>query len=211
MNDTAAAGATATMRSRTASILRDLRRTPLFRALVPMEAAVGWPIPIPRHREGKTSVFMKIPLYGMRPSPEKGIAAYLFPPFATMTLEWRSLTTVEYVNLRYATSWPESAWQEPVGTFPHEAARTTVGEYKAWREELLGRYDELFEMLAAGREPGDAWSAPFAALLRRLIEPALEPYYRELAPRFFERYLGPPDAPEGTGQPGATGERTDGR
>jgi hypothetical protein len=48
----------------------------------------------------------------------------------------------------------------------------------------------MFELLAQKRPFPAAWIARFSELLRLLMEPALEPYYRVLAPKFFERFLG---------------------
>ncbi|ETK35227.1 hypothetical protein [Microbispora sp. ATCC PTA-5024] len=171
---------------RTAALMREVRATPLFRQLVPMESGVGWPIPV-RHRpgwDGTTKVFLRLPLFGMRTVPGGG--THLYAPFATLTVEWRTGRPMEYCDLRYTRPWPVR--RDPVGTFPHEAVRGPVEAYRADRERLLLLYDELAGCLADDR-PFDA-EAEFSALLRRLMEPPLEPYYRLLGDRFCTRFLG---------------------
>src|SRR3712207_2891537 len=68
--------------SRTEALLREVRQTPLFRQLVPMEAGIGWPIPVRRvDGEGQRRVYLRLPLYGYRPTPVRGQSAILYPPF----------------------------------------------------------------------------------------------------------------------------------
>ena len=55
-----------------------------------------------------------------------------------------------------------------------------------------------------GRLPA-SWADDFSSLLRKLVEPGLEPYYRKLGPGFFDRFLPPapvPSAPPGSHEVG---------
>lgn len=174
--------------TRTGRLMAEVRAMPLFRQLVPMEAAVGWPIPVRRGAgTGRFAVYLRLPLYGFR--PVGGQDTELFPPFATLTLDWRSGQPVEYADLRFTRPWPVPERPVPVGAFPHAAVRTSYGEYTADRERLLAGYDEMAGALGEGRAFTGAEG--FSALLRKLMEPGLEPYYRALAPRFLARFLGP--------------------
>ena len=121
-------------------LMLDIRKTPLFRQVVPMEAQIGWPIPL--RREGK--VYVTLPFFGANTkSPGKTV---LFPPFAKMTLEWSNLLIVEYVNFRFQNPFVDGKWEQSVGTFPHPAvAQMSVGEYQEKRHQLLTMYD-LFEL-----------------------------------------------------------------
>ena len=47
----------------------------------------------------------------------------------------------------------------------------------------------LINPTETGGEFTDEWTARFESLLRLLMEPSLEPYYRALAPKFFNRFL----------------------
>ncbi|MFE0457868.1 hypothetical protein ACFW1A_01240 [Kitasatospora sp. NPDC058965] len=175
--------------TRTGRLMAELRAGAVFRAVAPMEAVPGWPLPARRRRAGAEPVVaLRFPLHTHRAVREGG--ALLFPPFATLTADWATGRVVEYTDLRYSRPWPvPGGASEPVGFFPHEAVRTTLGAYTADRERLLAGYDDLADALAAERAFGGA--PDFAELLRRLLEPGLEPYYRALAPRFLDRFLGP--------------------
>lgn len=170
--------------SKIETVMKDIRQTPLYRQLIPMEASIGWPIPL--RKGGK--VYVTLPCCSIR-TLEKG-RTILYPPFATITLIWSSQVVVEYVNLRFRNPWPEGHWEEEAGAFPHPAiARLTVAQYRAKRSELLEMYDELFETLTQNGEFSVEWSNRFGKLLRLLLEPQLEPYYRVLGPKFFDRFL----------------------
>jgi hypothetical protein len=170
--------------TRTGALLRGIRRMPLFQQCVPMESGMGWMLPW--RKDGR--VFGTVPFFGMPPSREGG-GVPLFPPFATLTLEWANARVVGFRNLAVDGLWPEA--REPVGRFPHAAvAQLRRSEYLALRAELFAHYDALCQMLASGGALDPAWSARFSELLRQLMEPALEPYYRQLAPNFVGRFLG---------------------
>ncbi|ACK70843.1 conserved hypothetical protein [Gloeothece citriformis PCC 7424] len=164
-------------------LMQDVRKMPLFRQLVPLEAGVGWPIPLRKD----SKVYITLPFYGC--TPQKG-QTLLFPPFATLTLNWANLIPVEYVNLRFRNPAPDLKWEGQVGIFPHAAVKQiTIKEYKEKRQELLSMYDEMFNSLTGGIPFSSEWCARFSQLLRLLIEPCLEPYYRILGEKFFARFL----------------------
>jgi hypothetical protein len=171
--------------SRTARLMNDVRKTPVFRQLIPLEAGIGWPIPL--RRAGKVCVIL--PFFGMGPALGSSVTA-LYPPFSTLTLEWSNQRVVEYVDLRFKNPWPEGEWEREAGTFPNgEVSSLTVNQYREKRGELLALYDELFGMLAANTPFSEEWTGRFSALLRLLLEPPLEPYYRAIGPKFFQRFL----------------------
>jgi hypothetical protein len=105
-----------------------------------------------------------------------------------LTLEWSNSRVVAYRDFRYDPPWEIA--DGPVGRFPHDAVRSLRrSEYLERRERLLELYDALFESLA-GADPGaGAWEGEFAQLFALLLEPGLEPYYRQLSPRFTARFL----------------------
>lgn len=168
--------------SRMEAMLIQVRRTPVFRSLVPAEAGIGWPIPLRRNGEA----YVRLPLFGQQPTGRRGASAELYPPFATLTLAWSNAKPVEYVDLRFSRPWPAEQAQGPVGTFPHDAVRGTVSDYRRERSQLLAMYDEFLEHLASDEPMPSAFLDQFAARLRKLIEPDLEPYYRILGPKFFD-------------------------
>lgn len=178
------------MPSRTEQLILAIRQGPIFQALGPMEAGSGWPIPY--RKEGR--LYMIVPFYGNRYDAAQK-QTLLFPPLLTITVDWETGKPVEYVDLQFRNPWElirQKEWSEPIGTFPHEAVRAlTRDAYLEARNALLARYDDLFQALAGGAAIPEELSEAFSRLLRLLMEPPLEPYYRFLAQRFFERFLGP--------------------
>ncbi|MVO88062.1 hypothetical protein GPA10_25720 [Streptomyces sp. p1417] len=174
---------------RSEALCREFRRTRAFRQLVPMEAGIGWPLPVPVVQDGAPQVYVRLPLFALRPDPAGG--ADLFPPFATAALNWSTRRLVEYTDLRFKEPHrSRTEWSRPVGRFPHPAvAGLTNAAYRDMRSRLFHLYDELFDGLARGREPGSTWSGEFSGLLSQLVEPSLTPYYRQLAPKFLRRHL----------------------
>lgn len=168
--------------TRTGQLMAGVRAMPLFTQLCPERTQVGWPIPV---RRG--AVYLRLPLCTFEPVAGRGSA--LFAPFATLTVDWATGRPVEYADLRYTRPWPPGTADTPVGMFPHPGVRASLAGYQADRERLLAGYDGVVGALAGGPAYGDP--AGFGSLLRRLLEPDLEPYYRALGPKFFDRFLGP--------------------
>jgi len=169
------------------TLMKEIRHTPLFRQLIPQEAGVGWPWPL----RSQNKLYVYLPFFGYTQTPEKGQTA-LFPPFATLAVDWSNGLPVEYVNLHFRNPWSEGKWDIQAGYFPHNAiAQLTTSEYKAKRDELLTLYDELFERLAQAKPLPNELNTHIKSLLRLLMEPPLEPFYRVLAPKFCDRYLAP--------------------
>jgi hypothetical protein len=168
----------------TAELLREVRRMPIFRQLVPSEAGIGWPLPA--RKDGR--VYITVPFFGMPTTGAKGYQP-LYPPFSVLTLDWRTGRPVAFLDLRYRSPWQRV--DGPVGHFPHEGIKSmTRREYLDRREELLRLYDELLETLITEGTFEPEWTDRFSELLKLLVEPGLEPYYRALAPKFTARFLG---------------------
>ena len=181
-----------TQGSRTGRLMEDVRRMPLFRQLAPMESGIGWPIAV-RHRPGwtgTTAVYMRLPLFGFQQPPDASRPTVIYPPFATITLDWATGRPVEYADLRYTRPWAMHGPQGAVGEFPHDAIRGwSAGEYLKSRTRLLELYDVMLDDLRAERPFGER--AEFGELFQTLLDPSLEPYYRALGGRFVEQFLGP--------------------
>lgn len=177
--------------SKTDRLLAGLRRSPIFRQLIPMEAGIGWPIP--SRRNGR--VYLTLPFFGFGIGASKGQRIDLRPPFAAITLDWSSGRPVKYVSFAFESPWPAPATSDAVGSFPHPAvAALSVARYKELRAELFEHYDELCESLAGNVAFPASRAARFSELLQILVEPSLMPYYRALGTKFFERFA--PEAPQ---------------
>jgi hypothetical protein len=168
------------------ALVQDIRKTPIYRQLIPLEAQVGWPIPLRR----KKRVLVTLPFFSIE-RISSNQQNRLYPPFATITLDWSNQVPVEYVDLRFRHPWPqETNWEQPVGAFPHPAvAELSVGQYEELRTKLLTMYDHLMETLSENKALSDDWKKEFSLLLRILMEPSLEAYYRSLGQNFFEIFL----------------------
>ncbi|WP_321418342.1 hypothetical protein [uncultured Desulfobacter sp.] len=167
------------------AIINALQKTAFYRQIIPMESAIGWPVPVRKNDR----VYILLPLFGVQPTKEKGKTA-LFAPFATITLDWKTQKLVEYADLRFRTNWSKDTWAKEAGYFPfNKIATLTVGEYREKREKLLKLYDDMFHLLADNRPFSSEFNEDFSSLLRILMEPCLEKYYRVLAPKFFNHFL----------------------
>jgi hypothetical protein len=172
--------------SRTQHLAKQLRRGGICRELVPMEAATGWPVPY-RHKGGAYAIF---PFFGTAGTSKKGEIA-IFSPVATITLDWKTGHPVEYVDCRFRSAWTQVDFARPIGTFPHPAvAGLTKEEYGAKSDALYRLYDQLFDGVAAGGELSPLWLRDFSELFGMLLEPSLETFYRTLAPKFCEQFVG---------------------
>jgi hypothetical protein len=175
------------MESRIEQLMHTIRQSSIYQQFLPQESGIGWPVP---YRKKKV-VYVILPIFGYAPFDTPGKSA-LFPPFATLTIDWQNTILVEYINLHFRNPWAEEQWEyeKHAGTFPHPAVESmTVQEYQEKRTELLQMYDEMFDALAERESFSSGWNQHFGQLLRLLIEPPLEPYYRTFAPKFFNQFL----------------------
>ncbi len=167
--------------SRTSALLRGVRTTAAFRQLIPQEAGVGWPLP--QRRDGR--VQLVLPFFGM-PKPKDRGAVPLHPPFATMTIDWKTARVINYRDLVSEGLWET---REPVGTFPHdEIAELRRKDYLDRRERLLAMYDEMCARLETHDQFEPNWTAAFSAHFSALVEPSLLPYYTRLSGGFIQRF-----------------------
>lgn len=165
-------------------LVKNVRKTPIFKQLVPMEAVSGWPIPSRRNNR----VYVTLPFYGAQ-NQEKGKTA-LYPPLALITVDCLTLAVVKYVNMRYDNPWPQGNWQEIAGYFPHEAiSKMTIREYKAKKKELMFLYDKIIQCLINGKQLDADTDAKFSAILTVMMEPGLKPFYQAINPNFFNHFI----------------------
>lgn len=170
--------------TRIEQLIKDIRKTALFRQVVPMEAAAGWPIPILKGDEA----YVILPFYGITVKGKGKTSIY--PPVCTITIKWSNKVVVEYVNLRYKNPLLEENWSKEAGTFPHDAiSKMTVREYKKIKGELMELYDTMLDKLNKGMVLTTQQETAFEKLLKILIEPGLIPYYRAINREFFDRYM----------------------
>lgn len=164
-------------------LIKTIRRTPIFKQLVPMEAVSGWPIPVKRNGR----VYVVLPFYGAQ-AQKKG-KTILYPPLALITVDCMTMVVVKYINMRFENSWPSGKWQEAAGHFPHEAiCKMTVREYKAQKRQLMFLYDTIINCLIDGKKLDPQTDAQFAKIMSIMMEPGLKPFYQAISPRFFDHF-----------------------
>lgn len=173
-----------------------MRTWPLVAHLVPMEAALS--LALPRMRPAGSAVCLMV--YGTTPIPPPGVGATLYPPLALITIDWRTVhadgpggRVVEYVDLRWTRPVPGVDPHAAVGTHPHpELTRTypEASQQASAHRELDGLIEARLDALGTGAQPGPEHEGRVAELLRILMEPGLEPWYRAVAPRFVAHHLG---------------------
>jgi hypothetical protein len=164
--------------SRTARIMDTWRRSDVGRLLVPMEAAMAWPIP---YRAGEKT-YLILPFY-IRVSSTSGKFA-VFPWVGGMTLEWVTQRMVEYVDYRFRSPWAQLDFRKPIAT--SEMPNPELAE-KA--QTLASMYDELADAMAAKSGLPPFWMSKFKEHVAAVIEPAQHVFYRQIAPKFSERFL----------------------
>jgi hypothetical protein len=169
----------------TEKLLKDLRKTPLFTQVIPLEAGIGLPIPLRKNNK----VYAILPCFEFAATQEKG-KTLIFPPLATITVNWETQKLVEYIDLQFRNPAPDLQWEGSIGTFPHDAvAAMTRKEYLEKRRQLLEMYDELFAKLKNNEKFAVDWNQKFRELFSTLIEPPLITYYRALGNKFCEQFL----------------------
>ena len=166
-------------------LLKDIRKTPLFTQVIPLESGIGLPIPLRKNQK----VYAIIPCFEFTATKEKG-KTLIFPTLATITVNWENQRLVEYVDLRFRNPAPNLQWEGEIGTFPHDAVGVmTRGEYLEKRRQLLEMYDEMFINLNDGKSFTSSWNQKFKELFSTLLETPLIPYYRVLGEKFCDRFL----------------------
>jgi len=162
------------------NVLAKIREHPVFRSLVPMEAGIGWPVPIRRNGH----VYLCIPAFGLQQAMGDQ-PVLIYPPFATITVSWPNSVVMEYVNLRWKNLWNEDEFAKPAGTFPHpEIAGLQLAQYSEMRTQLLNYYDSMLNATMDETDEND-----FRNLLCKMMEPSLLPYYRILFPKYYGYFI----------------------
>lgn len=165
-------------------LIKNVRKSPIFKQLVPMEAVSGWPIPMIKNKRA----YVMLPFYGAQ-NQEKG-KTELYPPLGVITVDCLTMAVVKYVNLRYENPWPEGKWQDTAGYFPHEAiSKMTIREYKAKKKQLMSLYDTIIKCSIDGKKLDVETDAQFSKILSVLMEPSLKPFYQAISPGFFNHFL----------------------
>lgn len=154
------------------------------REMIPMGINAGWPaISIRSQRICVTIPYFKTGI--LEPNDKTPI----FPIRYCLTTVWPYTKIVEFFDLKFMKDFSNYDFDQPIGTFRHEALQS-VGrkEYFAMRDELLSYYDELISCVVEKRPFGR--QARMAELMQILVEPSLKPMYQSINKSFYTRFLG---------------------
>ena len=81
-------------------------------------------------------------------------------------------------------------FNEPVGLFRHDAIKElSKSEYKEKQQELYAMFDRFTEAVVAGEDYPAGELEKFHALLSKMTEPSLKPFYRALYPAFYANFM----------------------
>jgi hypothetical protein len=171
-------------RVRTTDLYECVRRTSLFRSLVPVEAGVG--IPAPTTSAGR--FVLHFPCFTT--APAGGEERFLFVPCATISLDWQTARPVEYIDHAFRSPWKTEDRSRPVARVGRDDQPPLSREERAETLHSLFRgYDELACSVLRGRELPVDWEDGFRTGFRLLVPAALHPYYAHVAPGFYRRVV----------------------
>ena len=158
-----------------------LRRNPVVRATVPIEARFTPPIPVV---DGK-QVALEALAYGATKVP--GEHAKLFRPRVRVAIGYPDGRCLRYEDFAYEDRYPGVPFDEPLGVFPHSAvAKWAVSEFRRAEERLLELTERLIVSMRDGHADESAW-AEAAVLWAAILPPFLRGYVTPLNSEFFGR------------------------
>lgn len=166
------------------NLIKEVRKSSLFRSLIPMECETGWPLP--SVREG--ILYITIPFFNVT---KEGTGRFnLFPFSHAVTIRWDDGKIVQYINYRYENPFSIKNFNEAVGIFPHDEIKSLkTKEYEEKKMELMNLYDEMFGKIAKGENVDKSVKESFARVFSLLTNPGHGQLYSTLAPNFCKRFL----------------------
>ncbi|MGB8646368.1 MAG: hypothetical protein WCF84_14110 [Anaerolineae bacterium] len=172
------------MTSITAGLYGKVRSNPIAQQLVPLEAAISFPVPLV---QGNFK-FLRFLLYGYK-RVQQGKPSLIRMPFAQLAVTFPDGKFAEYVDYRLAPPVTGMTAGEFIGEYPHPAIRqSSFDELERKRDELFQAYDRVIALCPRFDLTQDEQKTvgQFRRLLSELAEPSLEPFYHALNPRFFQ-------------------------
>lgn len=162
-----------------------LKRRPEIQALIPMGYNPG--IPALSVRAGNLCI--EVPYVRYKVTGEKDrtlvypirfVATYLVPEF----------TMISFCDLAYTPEGEDTDYDVAVGHFRHHAiASLSHSDYEQLREATLSSISHL-SMKLLGEDPGTPRLEPeLRHQLQTIVEPSLYPFYKSIAPEFFNKYI----------------------
>lgn len=161
--------------------IEEFMRSDIRRMIIPMELRCGWPAVTVRNSE----ICVILSLFRAVPAKEKRM--YLYPLCQSLILRWKDAKLISYRNLVYEKEFAGIDLTKPAGYFRHEAIKDWDKQTYAQNRTLLFEYyDRLIECVTDKKVFEE--KEEMSQLLGTMMEPALLPMYRKVAPKFFTSY-----------------------
>ncbi len=166
------------------NFLKIIKTSSVTRENIPMGLGMGYPMLNITNDNLLVSIFYYRSV--LRPDDK----TLLMPPEYMLTFDYPSGKLTSFENLRLDSRFSKVVFEKPVGLFRHDAIKhLNHEEYKEKKEEL---YNSLNKLIASLGDEGEFTQSDEAELLKlysMMTEPALHPFYKFIAPKFFERYI----------------------
>lgn len=162
-----------------------LKRDNLVRAYIPMGYAPTLPL-IAAHGQ---EVRLLIP-FARYQATGKVDQTLVYPPKYVIEFMLPSKRLLRWQDLMTHRAFAKIDFNQPIGTFRHEAVKHLDKEqYATLRQDLYALYDKAIAAILAGEEMNLRERSLFTSLLNQMLEPCFYPVYQALNPVFAKEYL----------------------
>ena len=161
-------------------IIADVRKSNVMLSM-PLGYTCGYPVITVKHaRACAVLPFLKYKVTGAVDKTQ------VFPIRFLVTYSVKDGVITAFEDLQENPAFEGVDFNEPVGLFRHDAIKElSKSEYKEKQQELYAMYDRFTEAVVAGEDYPAGELEKFHALLSKMTEPSLKPFYRALYPAFY--------------------------
>lgn len=166
------------------AFLKTMNTSCAVRSYVPMGLGMGFPM---LNIAGDT-LLVSVFYYRSILRPED--RTLLMPPEYMLSFEYPNARLALFQNLRVDPRYSAVDFAKPLGTFRHAAIlHLDRQEYKAHKEALYALLDRLTAYLGGEGAFSGEDEKKLSELFTMLTEPPLHPFYRAMAPQFYQRFI----------------------
>lgn len=132
---------------------------------------------------------MKVPYLKYKVTGELD-KTFVYPIKFIVTISIPEETIIGIEDLSFNESFCNVEFQNPVGTFRHEAIKNLNKEaYENLRKSLYVEYDKIINYLTGYKGYTFTDENHFKSLFNVILEPSLYPFYRAIDSNFTNKYL----------------------
>jgi len=158
---------------------QDLKKQPIYRSSIALEAAPSLPVPMLNQRE----LFAGILILRTK-CVEKG-HVQIFGPEASLTVSYPKCRIAKFRNFILLNLYPEVPADKPVDAFPHhDIADWTYARLKEVRAKYFDSFPSFKRYLLSRGNDGKNETLTMAERFLSVAEPGLLPFYFDLSPIF---------------------------